>query len=209
MPKTKNCAARPPRFSRLGERLLPASCLPTRRRQRARRHDDAAAFRDAIRKEESLLVVFGQDFRGGTISALVNFGATQPDVEFACLGDYVDSRGAADIGPLPRSAVPGYVPYRGRAVSLDDTAGVAAAQPGLDLLPMFDAAASGSLAALLVVGADTVDGYRDRCRDLRNTFIIAQDMFLTATAQLASVIFPASNLGKSGTVPILTATCGW
>ena len=66
---------------------------------------------------------------------------------------------------------------------------------------MFDAAESGSLAALLVVGANPVDRYGIDAADLRNTFIIAQDMFLTETAKLASVIFPAANLyEKSGTV---------
>jgi len=163
-------------------------------------NNDAAAFRDAIRKEESLLVVFGQDFRGGAISALVKFGATQPNVKFACLGDYVNSRGAADMGLYP-DLLPGYVPVTAAAQFTDEYGASLPTQPGLDILQMFDAAESGSLAALLVVGANPVDRYGIDAADLRNTFIIAQDMFLTETAKLASVIFPAANLyEKSGTV---------
>ena len=163
-------------------------------------NSDAAAFRDAIRKEESLLVVFGQDFRGGAISALVKFGATQPNVKFACLGDYVNSRGAADMGLYP-DLLPGYVPVTAAAQFAEEYGASLPTQPGLDILQMFDAAESGSLAALLVVGANPVDRYGIDAADLRNTFIIAQDMFLTETAKLASVIFPAANLyEKSGTV---------
>jgi NADH-quinone oxidoreductase subunit G len=163
-------------------------------------NSEAAAFRDAIRKEESLLVVFGQDFRGGAISSLVKFGATQPNVKFACLGDYVNSRGAADMGLYP-DLLPGYVPVTAAAQFTDEYGAALPTQPGLDILQMFDAAESGSLAALLVVGANPVDRYGIDAADLRNTFIIAQDMFLTETAKLASVIFPAANLyEKSGTV---------
>ncbi len=161
---------------------------------------DASAFREAIRKEESLLVVFGPDFRGGALSALIQFGATQPNVKFACLGDYVNSRGAADMGLYP-DLLPGYVPVTAAAQFTEEYGASLPTQPGLDMLQMFDAAESGALAALLVVGANPVDRYGIDAEDLRNTFIIAQDMFLTETAQLASVVFPAANLyEKSGTV---------
>ncbi|MGC2620302.1 MAG: molybdopterin-dependent oxidoreductase, partial [Acidobacteriaceae bacterium] len=160
---------------------------------------DASAFREAIRKEESLLVVFGPDFRGGALSALIQFGATQPNVKFACLGDYVNSRGAADMGLYP-DLLPGYVPVTAAAQFTEEYGASLPTQPGLDMLQMFDAAESGALAALLVVGANPVDRYGIDAEDLRNTFIIAQDMFLTETAQLASVVFPAANLyEKSGT----------
>jgi NADH-quinone oxidoreductase subunit G len=66
---------------------------------------------------------------------------------------------------------------------------------------MFDAAQRGELDALYVVGANPVGRYGMTSPVLRNTFLIVQDMFLTATAQLADVVFPAANLyEKAGTV---------
>src|SRR5271155_312343 len=60
--------------------------------------DTAKAFREAVRGEQEVLIVFGSEFRGKDIEALVNFGLGLPSVKFACLGDYVNSRGAADMG---------------------------------------------------------------------------------------------------------------
>ncbi len=71
--------------------------------------DEARKFRDALRAEPSLLIIFGSEYRGRDIDALVNFGMRLPQARFACLGDYVNSRGAADMGLLP-GFLPGYVP---------------------------------------------------------------------------------------------------
>ncbi len=71
--------------------------------------DEAKKFREALRAEPSLLIVFGSEYRGRDIDALVNFGMGLPQARFACLGDYVNSRGAADMGLLP-GFLPGYVP---------------------------------------------------------------------------------------------------
>ena len=71
--------------------------------------DEAKKFREALRAEPSLLVIFGSEYRGRDIDALVNFGMGLPQARFACLGDYVNSRGAADMGLLP-GFLPGYVP---------------------------------------------------------------------------------------------------
>ncbi|MGB6130349.1 MAG: molybdopterin-dependent oxidoreductase [Acidobacteriaceae bacterium] len=159
---------------------------------------EAAAFREAIRKEESLLIVFGAEFRGREIEALVQFGASLPNVKFACLGDSANSRGAADMGLYP-DLLPGYVPVSA-AAQFGEEYGALPAKPGLDLVQMFDAAERGELAALYVVGANPVSRYGIDPAALRNTFVIAQDMFMTETAQLASVIFPAASLyEKSGT----------
>ena len=74
----------------------------------------AVAFREALRKEESLVIVFGSEFRGRDVEALIQFGATLPNVKFACLGDYANSRGAADMGLYP-DLLPGYVPVSAAA----------------------------------------------------------------------------------------------
>jgi NADH-quinone oxidoreductase subunit G len=62
--------------------------------------ETATRFRDAIRAEEVLVVAFGSELRGKDIAALVEFGKALPKVKFAALGDYVNSRGAADMGLL-------------------------------------------------------------------------------------------------------------
>ncbi|MFP5205118.1 MAG: NADH-quinone oxidoreductase subunit NuoG [Acidobacteriota bacterium] len=174
------------------------------------RYETLAAFLDAgesdfakaVAAEESLVVIFGEEFRGAAIDRLVAWGLKRgphPDsVRFACLGDHSNSRGAADMGLFP-DLLPGYVPVA--------TPGAFAeyanlpAQPGKTLPQMFDAAKSGELGALLVVGANPVGGRKLDSGALRNTFVIAQDMFLTETAALADVVFPAASLyEKSGTV---------
>ncbi len=161
--------------------------------------DSTAAFRDAIRKEESLVIAFGSEFRGQAIQALVEFGLSLPNTKFACLGDYVNSRGAADMGLLP-DLLPGYVPV-GASAQFAEEYGTLPAEPGLDLIQMFDAAGRGDLAALYVVGSNPVSRYGIDPSALKNVFLVVQDMFLTETAALADVVFPAANLyEKSGTV---------
>ncbi len=163
--------------------------------------DDAtAAFRDAIRKEESLLIVFGSEYRGRDIQSLVDFGLSLPNTKFAALGDYSNSRGAADMGLLP-DLLPGYVPVSDAAHFTDEYGAALPLTPGLDLLQMFDAAQRGDLAALYVVGSNPVSRYGVDPAALKNTFIVVQDMFLTETAALADVVFPSANLyEKSETV---------
>ena len=66
---------------------------------------------------------------------------------------------------------------------------------------MFEAAQSGQLAALYVVGANPINRYSVDPAALANTFTIVQDLFLTETAQLADVVLPAASLyEKSGSV---------
>ena len=148
-----------------------------------------AKFRDAVKAEESLLILIGSELRGADLKRLIDFGLTIPGAKFALLSDYVNSRGAADMGVLP-DMLPGYVP-----------ASEAGAPTGLDMLEIFDAAAKGDLSALYVVGANPVLRYDIDPATLKNTFIVVQEMFLTETAALADVVLPAANLyEKSGSV---------
>ncbi len=165
------------------------------------RHDagsETDAFSAAVQAEESLLVVFGQEYRGQDVETLVQWGLKRGNVRFAFLGDHVNSRGAADMGLLP-DLLPGYVPVT--------KPGVFAEYPGLPQSPgktlpeMFQAAAAGQLSALLVVGANPVIGPDVDPVALKNTFVIVQDIFLTETAALADVVLPAASLyEKTGTV---------
>jgi NADH-quinone oxidoreductase subunit G len=156
-------------------------------------------FAKALLAEESLLVIFGQEYRGAQVEALVSWGLKRGNVRFAFLGDHANSRGAADMGLLP-DLLPGYMPVT--------TPGAFAAEyPGMPNTPgktqpeIFQAAASGELGALLVVGANPVAKLAVNPSALKNTFLIVQDIFLTETAALADVVFPAASLyEKTGTV---------
>ena len=147
----------------------------------------ASNFRDAIKAEETLLILIGSELRGADLKRLIDFGLTLPNAKFALLADYVNSRGAADMGLLP-DMLPGYTP-------------TSSAETGLDMLEIFDAAAKGDLSALYVVGANPVLRYDIDPATLKNTFLVVQEMFLTETAALAEVVLPAANLyEKSGSV---------
>ena len=162
--------------------------------------DEAKKFREALRAEPNLLIIFGSEFRGRDIDALVNFGIGLPHARFACLGDYVNSRGAADMGLLP-GLLPGYVPVTQGGAFAEEYGNALPTTPGMDLVEMFDAAERGDLAALYVVGANPIARYGIDPAALKNTFLIVQDMFLTETALLADVVLPTSNLyEKAGTV---------
>jgi NADH-quinone oxidoreductase subunit G len=162
--------------------------------------DEAKKFREALRAEPTLLIIFGSEYRGRDIDALVNFGMGLPHATFACLGDYVNSRGAADMGLLP-GFLPGYVPVAQGGAFAEEYGDALPATPGLDLVEMFDAAERGDLAALYVVGANPIARYGIDPAALKSTFLVVQDMFLTETALLADVVLPTSNLyEKAGTV---------
>jgi predicted molibdopterin-dependent oxidoreductase YjgC len=161
---------------------------------------EARKFREALRAEPTLLIIFGSEYRGRDVEALVKFGMGLPQARFACLGDYVNSRGAADMGLLP-GLLPGYVPVSQPGAFSEEYGNLLPQTPGMDLVEMFDAAARGELAALYVVGSNPVSRYGIDASTLKKTFTIVQDMFLTETAQLADVVFPAANLyEKAGTV---------
>jgi NADH-quinone oxidoreductase subunit G len=163
--------------------------------------DDAAkAFREAVRGEKELVIVFGSELRGADIDSLIAFGAGLSNVKYACLCDYANSRGAADMGLLP-DRLPGYLPVESSGAFAEEYGSSLPAKPGLDLVEMFDAAGRGELGALYIVGSNPVSRYGIDPKILTNTFVVVQDMFLTETAILADVVLPVANLyEKSGTV---------
>ena len=163
-----------------------------------------SAFRDALKAEENLVILFGSELRGAELKRWIDLGLTHPGAKFALLGDYANSRGAADLGLLP-DMLPGYTPIG----EIDSTSSTSAmpreygspTTPGLDLLEIFDAAGGGNLSALYVVGSNPVARYGVDPNTLKDTFVVVQDMFLTETAALADVVLPAANLyEKSGSV---------
>jgi NADH-quinone oxidoreductase subunit G len=174
-------------------------------------YKDLASFLDsnetpfckALLAEESLVVIFGQEYRGQAVESLVAWGLKRGNVRFAFLGDHANSRGAADMGLFP-DLLPGYVPVTAPG-AFSEYPGLSAT-PGRTLPEIFDAAGKGELGALLVVGANPVVKLGISPEALKHTFVIVQDLFLNETAALADVVFPAASLyEKTGTV---TSTYG-
>jgi len=160
-------------------------------------------FSKAIKAEESLVVIFGEEFRGESVENLIAWGIKRGNVKFAYLGDHSNSRGAADMGLFP-DLLPGYVPVNAPGAFAEYPN--LPATPGHSLPQMLGAADAGELGALLVVGANPVSHAKLDPSIFQHTFLIVQDLFLTETAALADVVFPAASLyEKSGTV---TSTFG-
>jgi NADH-quinone oxidoreductase subunit G len=155
-------------------------------------------FAKAILAEESLVIIFGQEYRGKAIESLVAWGLKRGNIRFAYLGDHANSRGAADMGLFP-DLLPGYVPISTPG-AFTEYAGLPQTS-GKSLAEMFDAAGKGVLSALLIVGANPLPTFGVSPDALKDTFIIVQDIFLTETAALADVVFPSASLyEKTGTI---------
>jgi NADH-quinone oxidoreductase subunit G len=165
-------------------------------------NDALKQFREQLRGQKDVVIIFGSELRGADITALVKFGGS--GAKFICLGDYANSRGAADMGLFP-DLLPGYVSASGPHKFADEW-GKVPQEKGLSLPEMIQAAKSGQLATLYVVGSNPVVDYSFDPAALKNVFVVAQELFLTETAMLAEVVFPAASAyEKSGT---FTNTCG-
>jgi NADH-quinone oxidoreductase subunit G len=167
---------------------------------------DAAAvqLREKLKAEQNLVVIFGSDLRADQITSLVKFGSGIAGAKFICLGDYANSRGAADMGLYP-DLLPGY-----QAVSNSTTFhqewGSLAQTKGQTLPEMVESAKAGKLKALYVVGTNPIARFGIDPFAFSQSFVVVQDMFLTETATIADVVLPAANAyEKSGT---FTNTCG-
>jgi NADH-quinone oxidoreductase subunit G len=160
--------------------------------------------REKLRAEPNLVIIFGSEIRGKALSALVDFGGKLQGAKFVCLGDYANSRGAADMGLYP-DLLPGYQPVTQSSQLHEEWNGMPQT-PGLTLPQILESAKAGKLKALHVVGANPVGRLGVDPAALAQTFVVVQDMFLTETAAIADVVLPASNAyEKSGT---FTNTCG-
>ena len=165
----------------------------------------------ALEAETDVVVIFGAEIQGSAIRDLVSVGARfGGKTRYMALGDYANSRGAADMGILP-DRLPGYASLsdgteRARFGKL--WGGTIAATPGLTARAMMDAAVSGKLKALYVIGANPIKTFGvaqpDKLSGLE--LLVVHDMFLTETALRADVVLPAaSTYEKDGT---LTNTAG-
>jgi NADH-quinone oxidoreductase subunit G len=163
------------------------------------------ALKSALEGESDVAIVFGSAITGAAVADLVSFGARlQGKTRYMALGDYANSRGAADMGLLP-DRLPGYAYLENHPVveSLEKHWGVKLpSKPGLTAPQMIEATESGKLAALYVVGANpfahfgTAGAGRGKLQ-----LLIVHEMFLTETAQQADIVFPAASAyEKEGSV---------
>ncbi len=160
--------------------------------------------RAALKSESGLVIVFGSELRGNDVKTLVDFGLAQ-GAKFICLGDYANSRGAADMGLYP-DMLPGYAPVASATRFHEEWLDEIPAAPGMNLLQMMEAAKDGKLKALYVVGSNPIARYNVDPFALSKSFVIVQDMFLTETAAIADVVLPVANAyEKAGTY---TNICG-
>jgi formate dehydrogenase alpha subunit len=107
-----------------------------------------------------------------------------------------NSQGASDMGLLP-DFLPGYSPVadEGARSRFEAAWGTPVPPTGLDSAGMVEAAARGDLKSLFVMGENPAmtlaDSDRVRQALGKLEFLVVQDMFLTETARMASVVLPA------------------
>jgi NADH-quinone oxidoreductase subunit G len=166
----------------------------------------------ALEAEKDVVILFGADIQGPAIHDLVSFAVRLGGQRrFMALGDYSNSRGAADMGVLP-DRLPGYA-HVTEASSRERFGNIwggvdLPTAPGFSTRQMMEAAATGKLKALYVIGANPVKTFSlaqpDKVAGLE--LLVVHEMFLTETAQRADVVLPAaSSYEKDGT---LTNTAG-
>ena len=150
-------------------------------------------------------IVFGAEVTGAAIAQVVAFGSKLPGkTRYMALGDYANSRGAADMGVLP-DRLPGYayvddVNAREKFEKL--WGGVTPSKAGLTTPQMVEAAQNGKLKALYVVGANPFAHFGTLSYGRgKLDLLIVHEMFLTETAKAADIVFPAASAyEKDGTV---------
>src|SRR6202049_1720282 len=159
----------------------------------------------ALDAEPDVAIVFGAEVAGAAIAQLVAFGSKlHGKVRYMALGDYANSRGAADMGVLP-DRLPGYA-YADNAGAREAFerlwGGVIPSKPGLTTPQMVEAAQSGKLKALYVVGANPLAHFGTLgFGRAKLELLIVHEMFLTDTAKIADIVSPAASAyEKDGSV---------
>jgi NADH-quinone oxidoreductase chain G len=171
---------------------------------------DLTALGEKLAQESDTVIIFGDSIRGGQVGELVRWGLSLPGkTRFVALGDYANSRGAADMGVLP-GALPGYAALSdaGARAKFESVWGAKIAEkPGKNARAIFEGIESGAIKGLLVFGSNPVRSFGVSAETLgKLEFLFVADMFPTETAEVADVVVPAASFAeKSGSV---TNTCG-
>jgi NADH-quinone oxidoreductase subunit G len=168
--------------------------------------EQLVALKAALEATSDVAIVFGAEITGAAIAQLVALGSKLPGkTRYMALGDYANSRGAADMGVLP-DRLPGYahVDDAGAREPLERLwgCGPLPSAPGMTAQQMIDGAQLGRLKALYVMGANPLAhfgtlGYGRGQLEV----LIVHEMFLTETAKGADIVFPAASAyEKDGSV---------
>ncbi len=151
------------------------------------------------------LILYGPEVVHGraataAAAALANLELLVGRARVAYLGPDANSQGARDVGLLP-NRLPGHAPLSDAAARerLSRLWGADVPDgPGLTYAQMLQAAASGVLKALYIVGADPAsEGPQATAALERLDFLVVQDVFLTETARRAHVVLPAATYAES------------
>jgi NADH-quinone oxidoreductase subunit G len=171
---------------------------------------DLDSFRERLLEESDTVIIFGDEIRGKDVADLVRWGlALSGRTRFVALGDYANSRGAADMGLLP-DVLPGYLPLSDQAArERFETAWQSRipTRPGRDIRSILQGVQSGEIKALLVFGSNPVKTFHLPKEQLSKlAFLMVAELFPTEATEAADVVLPATSFAeKSGTV---TNTCG-
>jgi NADH-quinone oxidoreductase subunit G len=167
-------------------------------------------FADAFKKESDTIIIFGDEIQGQAVSDLVRWGLTLPGrTRFVSLGDYANSRGAADMGLLP-DTLPGYQALSSEEARQRFESAWGSAVPvakGRNLRSILEGIRAGDIKALLVFGSNPARTFRLEKEALAGLeLLFVAEIFRTETAELADIVVPAASFAeKSGT---MTNTCG-
>ncbi len=137
--------------------------------------------------------------------AVAAFARDLPDASVLPLARRANTYGALDMGVAP-TLLPGRAPVSGiGCANLVESWGGVPEGSGRDCRRMLEGLQDGSLAALVMVGADPVsdvpDGAMAASALEAAEFIVAVDLFLTESSRHADVVFPALGFAeKEGTV---------
>jgi NADH-quinone oxidoreductase subunit G len=172
--------------------------------------DTLNSLREKLQKETDTIIIFGDEIQGAAVRNLVRWGLSLPGrTRFIALGDYANSRGAADMGVLP-GTLPGYSPITDDAARGSFESAWQVKIPvshGLNLLQIVEGVGAGQIKALLVFGSNPVKTLKISQEALSKlAFLMVAELFPTETTEAADVVLPATSFAeKSGTV---TNTCG-
>src|ERR1700758_4188602 len=117
-------------------------------------HEQWSALRDKLNTEKDLVVIFGSEILGSGVQALAKFAASVSGAKLVCLGDYANSRGAADMGLYP-DLLPGYLPVS-ESGKFREEWGEIPTTKGLSIPGMIAAAKTDKLKAVYILGSNPV-----------------------------------------------------
>lgn len=111
-----------------------------------------------------------------------------------------NTQGMLDMGICPEY-LPGYHSYAHKAATFDAAwKGAIPTVPGKDLFQIIDGIENGEIKALYVMGSDLLHVMPNRNRVMKALqkleLLVVQDLFLTDTARLATVVLPAATAAE-------------